>query len=162
VITGDSAAASAGRIVIFDHCAAASAVIQYSDIHWTAKAATGLALERANVCAVTGRGIGDRRVVERARLAALISCGAGCHGRVDRGAARQERHRLSWTTVISQRNQHRIGSRLITGACEAGRIGGDAQKIMAAASDGAVNTVAGGRSTCGVARAVSSGLRGYD
>src|SRR2546423_1232110 len=58
MITGDSAAAPAGRIVIFCHCAAASAVIQYSDIHWTAKAATGLALERANGCGVTGRGIG--------------------------------------------------------------------------------------------------------
>ena len=78
MITGDSAAASAGRIVILDHCAAASAIIRHSDIHWTAKASTGLAFERANVCAVTASCIRDVGIVRHAGGSALIGLARQC------------------------------------------------------------------------------------
>ena len=94
--------------------------------------------------------------------AALIKCGASRHARVDRGTAGRKRHRLGWATIVRQRRQHRVGAGLVAGAGEARCFGGDAEKVMAIAGDGAVNIGSGSRSAGGVAETVGSGVTGND
>src|SRR5215216_2661907 len=96
------AAAFAGRRRVSDNRAARVGVVGRNNVSWTSQDTSNFGFKRADVRAIAGRLVGDARVVNSARFTALIECGTGCHARVDRIAAGQRFHRLSWATIVGQ------------------------------------------------------------
>ena len=118
MVTRDCAAPRSGRRCVIYNRAALIGVIRHADVGWTGEAAVGLKFKGADVSAVAGESIRDTRVIERAWTAALIKGGASRHARIDRGAAWQQRHRLSWSTVVCERREHRYSPGLVADAAE--------------------------------------------
>lgn len=162
MVTPERTAACSGRSWVINDRAALVWVTRDDNADRTADVATTCRFKGADVGPVAGSSIGDAGVVNGAREAALIKCGAGRYPSIDRGTASRKRHRLGWTTIVRQRRQHWVGADLVASGTKAARISGDADEVMAIAGNGAVNVRSGSRSSGNIAGAVSSRITRND